>query len=142
MPVSRARRRRPPRGYLILEALVGGVLAAGALMGLAVALGQLRLDSITAARDITAAHYVQRELERARALTYAGVAVGTTGPTALTEAGGQYLLTVEVTGGTESTPPLFATPVDYRDVVATVTYRVNASRPERTTTASIRLYEN
>lgn len=62
--------RSRPRGYLLIETMVSGVIAGSILMTLMIAINQMRLESNKAGRDASAAQLVQQRVEEIRALDF------------------------------------------------------------------------
>ncbi len=123
------------RGYLLLEVTMAGVITGIAVTALLVQLGDARVKSIGAARDITAQGLVAQGIERARSKGFGNVADVASAP--VTGLQGTYTRQTVVVDGSET---LFGTQTTaFKDVTVTVT------RPEgsitRTYTAALRLYE-
>ena len=82
-----------PRGYLLMEVMVGGAMAAVVLVGMLSFISSGRVKNVAAARSITANHLVNETLEQTRAGVYPPVAVGAT---VVVAAGGRYTRTTTV----------------------------------------------
>ncbi len=72
-PDPRRARRRRPRGYLLLETLVAGGLAATVLVGTLVAAVQMRNESVLAAKKGLASSLAGRRLSQAGAIGYPAI---------------------------------------------------------------------
>jgi hypothetical protein len=127
---------RARRGYLLLEVTIAGAIAALAVASLLTLLGETRAQSIAVARDGTARGIVARDIERARAKGFIGVAA--IAPAVVTGVTGRYIAETQVVTGSEV---LFnAQTSDFKDVTVVVTHPIN----DGTTTseqATVRLYE-
>lgn len=121
-----------PRGYLLLEASVGGAMAAVVLFGMMSFIVSGRVQNTAASRMITANHLVNEALEQTRA--------GATPATAnLVAAGGRYRRTVSTTACTETRG---AFSLACSDVEVTVAFDVVDEGVTRTrsTTGTLRMY--
>lgn len=111
-------RRRAPRGWLLVEVAIGGVMASVILGGLLITAGASMDQTTTVSRQITAAQLAQQGVEQARAqgmaLTAGTANIGV--PAGLT---GSYTRSRTVTAGTETVGAFTMT---YRDVTVTVTF--------------------
>jgi hypothetical protein len=133
-PAARQGFRRRARGFILLEALAGGVVVT---IMVAVLLGQMaegQRQVITGGRDITAKQILQRETDRLLARGYAGAAA--VSATAVSDA---PIYKYQITVANNSTSGLFTGMVTaYRDCVVTITY--NVGKVARSQTANVRLY--
>lgn len=133
-PAATARRRRGPRGWLLVEVAIGGVMASVILGGLLIQAGASMDQTTTVSRQITAAQLAQQGVEQARSL---GMAM----PTGSSDIGvpanltGTYTRTRSVTAGTETVGTLT---LQYRDISVTVTFPSGSQT--KTVTLSTRVY--
>lgn len=131
------------RGYLLLEAAVGGAMVAVIIASILSSLAQAQTMSVIAGRDQTASQLVGEKLEERRALGFANV----TAQAAATVTGvtGVYTRTTTVATCVEPIPAPGAN-VNCKDITVTVTFPVgrNAATGSggiRTSQASARVYE-
>jgi len=136
-PAPSRRKQRAQRGYLLLEVMVGGVLAAAALGDLIIEIGAYGDRTSRAGRDVTAHLLAQQVLEQARATPIASLTAGTTTIAKPAQFKGKYTITRVVTAGTETGPS--STTITYRDVTVTVTFPQHSGT--RTTTINARIYD-
>lgn len=131
------------RGYLLLEAAVGGAMVAVIIGSLLTSMSQARTMSVLSGRDQTASQLVGEKLEERRALGFdnvtpeaAAVVIGVTG---------EYKRTTTVTDCIEVLPPP-GTDMPCKDIAVTVTYQVSANAGSgaagvRTSQATARVYQ-
>jgi hypothetical protein len=134
--------QRPRRGYLMMEAMVGGAMASVILAGMLSLIAVARSKTVAAARDITANQLVTEAIEQTRSGAYPPVAAG---PTNLLEAGGVYTRTIAVnsTGCPEvrnnpGSSPATTFSMACTNVTVTVSYTLLTST--RSAQASMRMY--
>lgn len=131
----------PARGYLLMEMMVGGAMAAVILMGVLSLIASGRAANVAASRDITANQLVNETMEQKRFGAFPPTAVAAT---VLSAAGGRYTRTVAVANG-PGCPEVRTRPgggtysFTCRDVTVTVTFD-NQGRT-RTSSASMRMYQ-
>ena len=123
------------RGYLLLEVTLAGVITGIAVTALIVQLGDARVKSISAARDMTAQGLVAQGIERARSKGFDNVVDIASTP--ITGLQGTYSRATTVVPGDET---LFAAQTTaFKDVTVTVTHPQGSGT--RTYKAAVRLYE-
>jgi hypothetical protein len=132
---------QPTRAYLLMEAAVGGAMAAVILAGLLTLIASGRVANTAATRDITANQLVTELMEQERAAPFPPPAVA---PTNVTAAGGNYSRSAVVDG--TGCPEVRVNPsggpnlsMPCVNVTVSVTFNNNAG--PRTTTASMRMYQ-
>lgn len=133
---------RRSRGYLLMEMMVGGAMAAVILLGVLSLIASARAANIAARRDITANQLVTEMIEQKRFGAFPPTAVVAT---PISAAGGVYTRTVDVTDGpacpeTRTNPgggPAFS--LACRDVTVTVTF--DNQGVTRTASATMRMYQ-
>ena len=119
---SRGSRALRPRGYLLLEVMVGGVLTSVVLAGLLIHLGAAHTASTHAARESTARQIVRASLEEARAVGFNGVTSSTVSQ--LPGFTGIYARTITVSA--VQTETYFGSEVSrYKTVTARVDFNLN-----------------
>lgn len=131
------------RAYLLLEVAVGGAMVAVLIGTILTSMSQARTLSVTTNRDLIANALVMQELDRQRALGFAGAVAAT--PAAVTGINGRYLRGVTVTSCVESIPAPGAN-INCKDVTVTVTFQTSnnarlGTSTTRSSTASVRVYE-
>lgn len=95
-------RRRQRRGYLLLEAMVSGAIAAAGLGGALVAIGTARAQVSHNARQATATALVSSVVEEFRARDIDTIAAGIRRTARMPGLVGGYRLTTTVTEGSET----------------------------------------
>ena len=149
--------RMKRRGYLLLEVMVGGVMAATVLGALMVSLVGARNTRVAASRDATASSLAAFVIERARSLQYddagdqltlanlsqGGTAVLTTpGPDTTIfiapNLRGEYEVSVTLQPGTETS--LSGETLAYKALTVEVSYELRGQI--RDVTASTRIYRD
>lgn len=135
-PARRAahRRRRFAPGYLLTEALVGGAIAAVALLGVVSTMSSAQTKSIVSAREVMAKMLVRDALDAASALSYDGVQASAAAQVVGLEV--PYTREVTVTAGAATFLPGRTTA--YKDVTATVTF--HPAGGTRTVSGTVRIY--
>ncbi len=132
------------RGYLMLEMMVGGAMAAVVLVGMLSFISSGRVKNIAASRDVTANQLVNEIMEQKRASAYPPTAVAAT---TIAAAGGKYVRTV--TTDATGCPEVRANPgggtafsMPCTNVTTTVTFSITdgGSTKVHTSTASMRMY--
>jgi len=139
MPAMKPRHR----GYLLLEAAIGGAIVAVIIGGLLTSLSQAQTMSIIAAREQTAIQLVNEKLDERRALGFAGVTAEV--PATVVGVTGQFTRQTTVTNCTETVPAPGAN-IPCRDITVTVSFVAgrNASAGAggtRTMQATARVYQ-
>lgn len=132
-PAPAPRRRR---GYLLLEVMIGGVLAASILGFLMVTWVHARNLGVKAARSSVAADLAAHALEVARSLDYADLSAANlpaTGPVVGLK--GSYDRTVTLTTGTEVDPTGSGEDLDYTDITVTISFVLTSGQVEDVTVA-------
>lgn len=109
--------QRAHRGYLLLEAMVSGAIAAAGLGGALVAIGSARAQVSHNARQATATALVSSVVEEFRARDIDTIATGTRHTARMPGLVGGYRLTTTVTEGTET---IDSTALAFLDVVAEI----------------------
>jgi type II secretory pathway pseudopilin PulG len=116
------------RGYLLLEVLVGGVMAASVLGLLMVTMMNARNMRVRSSRKATAGSIVAQLTEKARSLQYddstdsltVNAITGGAGSPYTVTLKGSYDVTVGVTAGTENSPT--GETLNYKDVTIAVSF--------------------
>lgn len=98
----RRRQRTSRRGYLLLEAMVSGAIAAAGLGGALVAIGSARAQVSHNARQATATALVSSVVEEFRARDIDTIVAGTRHTARMPGLVGGYRLTTTVTAGNET----------------------------------------
>jgi type II secretory pathway pseudopilin PulG len=131
------------RGYLLLEAAIGGAIVAVIIGGLLTSLSQAQTMSIISARDQTATQLVNEKLDERRALGFANV----TAQTAAVVVGvtGEFTRQTTVTACTE-TVPAPGTNIPCKDITVSVSFVAGANASTgaggtRTVQATARVYQ-
>lgn len=129
-----------PRGYLMIDIMVGGALAAVVIAGLLTVLASARQKNVAATRDIIATQLVVEKLEQQRAAGFTALTVGTATEPEVAGQTGKYQRVTVITAGSENV----GTGVDtftlaFKDVAVTVTYETVDG--QRKTQAASRVYE-
>lgn len=132
---SPKRTRRGPRGWLLLEVAVGGVMASVILAELLVSVGAAGDRSTYVGRRVTAKMLAEQTLEQARATVYGSLVNGTTTETINLQ--GQYTRVVTITSSV-ATGIGGGTTLNYKNVSVTVRFGTN---PQRTLTMGSRVYQ-
>ena len=124
------KKRRGPRGWLLVEVTVGGVMVSVILGGLLINVGDAMDKSAVVGRKLTAQMLAKQGIEQARAVTNAvGVLVdGTTTLAVPATLRGSYTRTRTISSGTTMVGTLA---VSFKDVAVTVTF------PQRSGTKTI-----
>jgi hypothetical protein len=134
------------RGYLLIDVMVGGALAAVVVAGVLTVLASARTKNVHTARDIVASQLVLDQLERCRSFGFANIGVAgkcplIVTPTAVAGQTGNYLMTVAATAAANET--INSIKLRFRDVTVTVQY--NAERGSTPATrkaqATTRIYQ-
>lgn len=115
--------------------MIAGSLTAGILLVLIGLLTEARVQSIRAAREVTAQELVMQGIDEARLRGYLGSSAAPQAVVA--DLHGEYLREIIVSGGTETLFPPDNT--NYKDVTVRVTFGGVGST--RVTEATVRLYE-
>lgn len=127
----RAGTGRKPRGFILLEALAGGVILAVMITTVLTQMSVAQQQVIMGSRDLAAKQILQRQLERVMSTGYATAAVSTA---ADVEGVQGFKYTVTVTSG--ATPSYFSTFVNsYNDVTVTLTYKVGSANRTQSATS-------
>lgn len=108
-----------PRGYILLEVVMGGAMAAVIIAGILTTVAHTRAKNVYAARDVTASQLVLERLEERRALGYAAVTAMSETP--VTGVVGRYDRVTAVTDCVETVPAPGAN-TNCRDITVTVSY--------------------
>lgn len=133
------------RGYILLEAMIGGALLGTVLLALFGHIGDARAESTIQAREITAQQLLLREMEELRALPFpavtsalniAGVGGGTR---TVTVGNGRYRIQRVVSGDqTERVATAGNVDVVFRTITVTVSFP--GRRADETVTGITRIY--
>lgn len=139
MPVTTKRLRPHPRsaGYLLLEVMIGGVMAASIIGFMSVALVTSRNARARANKSVVAEQLLQERVADVAALGY-GVTAGAlpSSPEALTVGGQAYTRATAIAACTENLGAVaVATPC--KDVTVTVSYPVFNTIESSTTTVRV-----
>lgn len=121
------------RGYIMLEALIGGALVGAVLIGLFAAIGDARAEAIRQSRTMSAEQLIVRELEELRTHPFANVSttlvVGGLGTSAIAGGertvvlgNGRYTINRQVTPGTENVTTSVPLSLPFSDIVVTVSF--------------------
>lgn len=132
----RAVRRRGPRAWLLLEVMVGGVMASVLLAELMVSVGWASDRSAYVGRKVTAKMLAEQKIEEARGTIYGSLITGTTTETVTLQ--GTYTRIVNITDGSVSTGVSGTAILNYKEVRVTVEFGTN---PVRTVTTATRVYQ-
>ena len=135
------------RGYILMEALIGGALVGTVLLGLFAHIGDARADSTRQARQMTAEQLALREVEELRALPFASVAtnarvagVSPTGDSRTITAGnGRYTIRRRVVDATEQVRTSGPLTMTYKNVEVTVSFP-DRGAATRSITTRTRIY--
>lgn len=127
-----ARRRRGPRGWLLVEVTVGGVMASVVLGALLVNVGDSMDKSSIVGRRLTAQMLAKQGIEQARAIAnpQANLPDGTVTIAAPSTLRGSYTRTRVVSSGVTT---IGTNTVNFKDVTVTVTF------PNKTATKTVSL---
>lgn len=112
------------RGYLLLEAAIGGAMVAVIIGSLLTSLTQARTMSIIAARDQTATQLVNEKLDERRALGFDNVTAEA--PAKVVGVTGNFTRETRVTTCTE-TVPAPGTDIPCKDITVVVRFPVGAN---------------
>lgn len=128
------------RAYLLIEVMIGGVIASAVMVGVLSQIGEARARAIVTAREVVATQLVTDKLEQARGLGFAGVAPGTITEAPVLGLGSPYSRETNITAAQET---LGAFTLDFKKVEVTVRFNPSGeSDPNKLITkqASLRLY--
>jgi type II secretory pathway pseudopilin PulG len=136
--------RTSRRGYLLIDIMIGGALAAVVIAGIMTVLSSARTRNVHATRDVVASQIVLDQLERCRAAGFAGVggAKCPPGATNVVNNGTNYTRTVTIS--TTGSPDVLGTvSIPFKDVTVTVTYVGErfSQTPTRQSQATTRIYQ-
>jgi type II secretory pathway pseudopilin PulG len=116
----KARPARDPRGWLLVEVAVGGVMAAAIIGMLLVNTGAAMDRTTIASRQMTAVMLAQQAIEQSRAAGTAATSSGNIGvPSGLS---GKYTRTRSETSGTTT---IGATTISFKEVSVTVSFNTH-----------------
>jgi hypothetical protein len=129
------------RGYILLEVVVGGAMAAVLIAGLMTQVASSRQDNVVAGRDVIASVLVTERLEaeRSRGHGFSGCAADSS-PTVVTGQQGNYTRTCSRAALAES---VRGVNLPYDEVTVTVEYKTSrpAPRDKRQIQAVTRVYK-
>ena len=129
--------KQRPRGYLLIDVMIGGVLVAIVLATILSVVLHARSRNVYAARDVVATQLVLERLDQVRSQAFGAIAAGTT--TEATVAGitsGRYSRTTVITTGNTNGGGFT---LDFKEIRVTVTYTTQDSGV-RTSQATTRVY--
>lgn len=142
---SSTHRRRKHRGYLLIDIMIGGAMAAVIIAGVLTVLANARAKNVAAARDVVASQLVLEKLEQQRSLGFAGVAAATEPTVAGVTGAFKREVTVSAIGTDTVVSGTHTSTLRFRDVTVTVTYKVGELLQRgggtRTSQATTRVYE-
>lgn len=134
---------RNPRGYLLIDIMIGGALAAIVITGILTVLANARARNTNAARDVIASQLVLERIDQVRSQAFATInSTPDENPVTGANIRGNYRRRTQVsTTGSPENVGGFSLP--FKDVTVTVTYTTGAvtGATTRTTQATTRVYQ-
>lgn len=123
------RRRRNPRGYLLLESVVCGAIAAVILAATLSQLSRARLQNVAAARDVISTQFVLERLDQLRNTPYASLPAAGVGVADGTPLNG-YTRKRTIATGSETLAfpaPAGSVVANFTDITIEVTFRTSSA---------------
>lgn len=133
------RTRSAPRGFLLVDTMIAGAIAAVVIAGVLSVLANARARNVAAARDVVASQLVLERLDQIRSLPFASIASEAAAPVSGVTGSYTRSATVSNTGSPETVGSFS---LAFVDVTVTVTYRTTAAFDSkiRTSQATSRVY--
>lgn len=131
-------RMRRARGFLLIDIMVGGAIAAVVIAGMLTLLVSARNKNVVATRDAVATQLVLERIDKERSRPFTSLATGTAVEAVVAGQTGKYRRETTIGGALTESVGSFSLP--FRDITVVVTYNT-VEGPTRRSQASTRYYQ-